>query len=75
MTSQVSLLRDAAKNTLLVPIQAVQKTEAKKQQVRVLTKDGRLETREVKTGITDNVDIQILSGLKVGEPVVLSQTG
>ncbi|CNH07639.1 HlyD family secretion protein [Yersinia thracica] len=73
MTAQVSLLRDDAKNTLLVPIQAVQKTEGKKQLVRVLTKSGRLEMREVKTGITDNVDIQILSGLKAGEHVVLSQ--
>ncbi len=73
MTSQVSLLRENAKNTLLVPIQAVQKTEGKKQQVRVLTQSGQLEMREVKTGITDNLDIQILSGLKVGERVVLSQ--
>ncbi|CNF10120.1 HlyD family secretion protein [Yersinia bercovieri] len=73
MTSQVSLLRENAKNTLLVPIQAVQKTEGKKQQVRVLSNSGQLEMREVKTGITDNVDIQILSGLKVGELVVLSQ--
>jgi macrolide-specific efflux system membrane fusion protein len=29
--------------------------------------------REVKTGSTNNVDIQILSGLKAGETVVLMQ--
>ncbi|MEE4410325.1 MULTISPECIES: efflux RND transporter periplasmic adaptor subunit [unclassified Serratia (in: enterobacteria)] len=73
MTAQVSLLLDEAKNTLLVPIQAVRKTEDKKQQVQVLTSNGRLEMREVKTGITNNVDIQILSGLKAGETVVLMQ--
>ena len=41
--------------------------------MQVLTQDQRLETREVTTGITNNVDIQILSGLKAGEAVVLSQ--
>jgi len=73
MTAQVSLLLGEAKNTLLVPIQAVRKTEDKKQQVQVLTANDRLEMREVNTGITNNVDIQILSGLKAGETVVLMQ--
>ncbi|CAI0918263.1 efflux RND transporter periplasmic adaptor subunit [Serratia quinivorans] len=73
MTAQVSLLLGEAKNALLVPIQAVHKTADKKQQVQVLTGDNRLEMREVKTGITNNVDIQILSGLKAGENVVLVQ--
>jgi len=73
MTAQVSLLLGEAKNTLLVPIQAVRKTGDKKQQVQVLTGNERLEMREVKTGITNNVDIQILSGLKAGETVVLMQ--
>ncbi|WP_261118008.1 macrolide efflux RND transporter periplasmic adaptor subunit EtsA [Serratia ficaria] len=73
MTAQVSLLLGEAKNALLVPIQAVHAGEGKKQQVQVLTPNGQLETRTVKTGITDNVDIQILAGLKAGETVVLSQ--
>ncbi|SMB31487.1 Efflux transporter, RND family, MFP subunit [Serratia proteamaculans] len=73
MTAQVSLLLGEAKNALLVPIQAVHKTADKKQQVQLLTADNRLEMREVKTGITNNVDIQILSGLKAGENVVLVQ--
>ncbi|MEE4484164.1 efflux RND transporter periplasmic adaptor subunit [Serratia ficaria] len=73
MTAQVSLLLGEAKNALLVPIQAVHAGEGKKQQVQVLTPNDQLETRTVKTGITDNVDIQILAGLKAGETVVLSQ--
>ncbi len=63
---------DEAQNTLLVPIQAVHRNEGKKQQVLVLAADGRLEPRNVKTGITNSVDIQILEGLNVGENVVLS---
>ncbi len=75
MTAQVTLLTGEAKDTLLVPIQAVRKSEGNKQQVQVLAADGRLETRDVKTGITNNVDVQILEGLKVGENVVLSHPG
>lgn len=72
MTAQVTLITDEAQNTLLVPIQAVHRNEGKKQQVPVLAADGRLEPRNVKTGITNSVDIQILEGLNVGENVVLS---
>ncbi|MBU3413152.1 efflux RND transporter periplasmic adaptor subunit [Escherichia coli] len=72
MTAQVTLITDEAQNTLLVPIQAVHRSEGKKQQVLVLAADGRLEPRDVKTGITNSVDIQILEGLNVGENVVLS---
>lgn len=75
MTAQVTLLAGEAKDTLLVPIQAVRGAEGNKQQVQVLATDGKLETRYVKTGITNSVDIQILEGLKVGENVVLSQPG
>ncbi|MCW0976981.1 efflux RND transporter periplasmic adaptor subunit [Pantoea sp. JV6] len=73
MTAQVKLLAGEAKDTLLVPIQAVRRAEGNKQQVQVLAADGKVETRDVKTGITNSVDIQILEGLKVGENIVLSQ--
>ncbi|MEX3098867.1 efflux RND transporter periplasmic adaptor subunit [Serratia ureilytica] len=75
MTAQVTLLAGEAKDTLLVPIQAVRRSEGDKQQVQVLATDGKLETRYVKTGITNSVDIQILEGLNVGDNVVLSQPG
>lgn len=73
MTAQVSLLVDEAKSTLVVPVQAVHKADGNNQQVRVLTANNKLETRKVKTGITNSVDVQILQGLNVGERVVLSQ--
>ncbi|EAO7713769.1 efflux RND transporter periplasmic adaptor subunit [Salmonella enterica] len=75
MTAQVTLRVGEAKDVLLVPIQAVHKTEDNKQQVQVLTNENRLEIREVETGLTSNVDIQILEGLEIGEKVVLSQPG
>ncbi|QPR27420.1 efflux RND transporter periplasmic adaptor subunit [Edwardsiella hoshinae] len=75
MTAQVTLLTSEANNTLLVPIQAVHHADGNQQQVQVLTDDGKLENRAVKTGITNSVDIQILEGVTVGENVVLSQSG
>lgn len=75
MTAQVTLLTSEANNTLLVPIQAVHHADGNQQQVQVLTDDGKLETRAVKTGITNSVDIQILEGVTAGENVVLSQSG
>ncbi|EFM8006138.1 efflux RND transporter periplasmic adaptor subunit, partial [Escherichia coli] len=75
MTAQVTLITDEAQNTLLVPIQAVHRSEGKKQQVLVLAADGKLDPRDVKTGITNSVDIQILEGLNVGDNVVLSLPG
>ena len=33
---------------------------------------GRVVVREVKTGLSDNLNIQIVSGLKEGEEVVLA---
>ena len=72
MTAQVTLITDEAQNTLLVPLQAVRRTGENKQQVLVLTADGKVETKDVKTGITNGLDIQILEGLEVGENVVLS---
>lgn len=75
MTAQVTLRVGEARDVLLVPVQAVHKTGDNKQQVQVLTSGNRLEIREVETGLTSNVDIQILRGLESGEKVVLSQPG
>ena len=73
MTAQVSLLRNEAKNALLIPLQAVKKTANNKQQVQVLSTENQLHHREITTGITNNVDIEVLSGLKLGEKVVLAE--
>lgn len=67
MAAQLFLLTGEVSNTLLVPVQAVHNTGEDNQQVQAQTGDNRLETRRVKTGITDNVDIQILDGLTAGE--------
>lgn len=74
MNAEVSLIISEAKNTLLVPRQAVHTVDGNAHQVQVLTQNHKLESRAVKTGITNSVDVQILEGLSAGDVVVLSQT-
>lgn len=73
MTAQVSLLISEAKNVLLIPAAAVTTTADNRQEVMVINASGIPELREVTTGITNNIDIQILSGLREGEEVVIPQ--
>lgn len=73
MTAQVSLLISEAKNVLLIPAAAVTTTADNRQEVMVINASGIPEPREVTTGITNNIDIQILSGLQEGEEVVIPQ--
>lgn len=44
-------------------------------QVRVLHPDGRIETREIRVGIDNNVQVEVLAGLEAGEKVVIGGTG
>lgn len=72
MTAQVNLLRDSAKDALLVPVQATKKDADGKTYVEIPDQDNKPVKRIITTGITDSVDIQVLSGLKVGEKVILA---
>ena len=68
MTAKVEILVDELKDVAYVPIQAVFPEED--EQV-CYVKSGSLERRAVKTGAYNDEYIQILSGVKVGEEVVL----
>lgn len=72
MTAQVNLLRDSAKNTLLIPLQARKKDADGKSYVEIAGDDQQPTRRYITTGISDSVDIQVLSGLQAGEKVILA---
>ena len=72
MTTQNSITVAEAKKALLVPVIAVE-THLGKKTVRVLGSGDVSESREVTTGLTDGVHVQILSGLKEGETVITAQ--
>ena len=76
MTAQVSFVLASAKHVLIAPAAALGgPAKDGSPTVQVLDpKSKRTSTREVKTGINNNIDVQILSGLKVGELVVTGQS-
>lgn len=72
MTAQVRIVLDTAQATLMVPVAALGPRNADGSfPVRVLDAKGKAASRTVKTGINNNVKVQILDGLAEGDKVVI----
>ncbi|MDF7676381.1 efflux RND transporter periplasmic adaptor subunit [Neisseriaceae bacterium ESL0693] len=71
MTTQNSILIQAAKQVPTVSNQAIQYRQGKKW-VQVLGKDHQVHDVQIQTGISDGMRTEIKSGLKDGEQVVLT---
>ncbi|MBT1264575.1 macrolide transporter subunit MacA [Pseudomonas sp. D8002] len=72
MTAQVRIVLDTAKAALTVPVAALGPRNADGSfPVRVLDTKGKANTRQVQTGINNNVKVQILDGLAEGDKVVI----
>jgi HlyD family secretion protein len=69
MTADVEVVSAEARNTLLVPVEALQETPEGGHTVFVVDATGELEERQVEVGLTDAVNAEILSGLELGETV------
>lgn len=71
MTAQVSIVLGEARDAVVVPASALGKRgEDGRYAVRVVGKNNQTETRQVKIGMNNNVQAQVLEGLEVGERVV-----
>lgn len=72
MTAQVYIVLAEAKNVLTIPSQAVQKNLAdNKAIIYLLDQHNNVEEREVSLGINNNINVEIKSGLKEGEVVII----
>jgi len=75
MTAEVNIVRDEAKNTLIIPSAALlTDPKTKRNYVRVKTASGGVEERNVRVGINNRVSAQILEGLNEGDEVVLGDS-
>lgn len=75
MTAQVYIVLAEAKDVLSIPSQAIVQTLAdNKAIVYLLNSDNTVEERQVTLGINNNVSVEIQSGLKEGEIVIVSST-
>ena len=83
MTATVDILTNTKKDVVAVPISAImikKKSEInpntpkedadKKQEVVFVLKNGKAKLRTVNTGIQDNVNIEILSGISKDETII-----
>jgi macrolide-specific efflux system membrane fusion protein len=72
MTTQVFFVADQAKNVLTAPIAALQTgTQAHSHTARVVAKNGSIEQRDVRTGISDRLRVQIIEGLQEGDHLLI----
>jgi macrolide-specific efflux system membrane fusion protein len=72
MTAQVSIVQGAAEGTLVVPASALGvKAPDGAVAVRVLADGNKVETRQVRVGMNNQVKAQVLAGLREGERVIV----
>ncbi|MGF6130871.1 macrolide-specific efflux system membrane fusion protein [Pseudomonas frederiksbergensis] len=72
MTTQVFFVSNQAKNVLTAPIAALQGgAQADTQTAQVVAKNGAIQQRTVRTGISDRLKVQILDGLDEGDHLLI----
>ncbi|OSI15651.1 efflux transporter periplasmic adaptor subunit [Neisseria dentiae] len=72
MTTENTIVINKADNVLSVPNLAIKNKNGKKV-VRLLDAENNVTEREVKTGLSDGTNTQVLSSLKEGERVIISE--
>lgn len=74
MTTQVAVVLNQARQALCIPVSALgEKHKDGTTTVRVLAGE-QAQTRTIRTGISNNVQIQVLEGLKEGEKVIIGDS-
>ncbi|MNH34198.1 Macrolide export protein MacA [compost metagenome] len=70
MTTQVFFVAGQASQVLTVPLAALDDSEGLRL-ARVLNSKGEVEQRQVRTGLSDRLRVQVLDGLSEGERLVI----
>lgn len=71
MTASVSFVAGSKENALLIPIAAVRESHRGGKRVMVPGPEGRPEPRDIETGIESGDRVEVVSGLRPGESVLL----
>jgi HlyD family secretion protein len=72
MSATVDIISIERPGAILVPSRAV-KTNDKGQTVVDVMVDQKIESRQIQTGISDGINTEVLSGLKVGDIVIVTR--
>ena len=74
MTTQVNIVLAEAKDVLVVPAAALgNKTREGRYAVRVATAPGKVEEQQVRIGLNNNVQAEVVEGLREGQQVVIGE--
>ena len=72
MTTQVFFVADRVQNVLTAPLAALQGSpKPDSQTARIVAKNGDIQSREVRTGISDRMRVQVLEGLDEGDHLLI----
>ncbi|EGH15037.1 RND family efflux transporter MFP subunit, partial [Pseudomonas savastanoi pv. glycinea str. race 4] len=72
MTAQIFFVAGSAQNTLTAPLAALQNgPQADVQIAQVLSANGEVQNRQVRTGISDRLRVQVLDGLNEGDRLLV----
>jgi macrolide-specific efflux system membrane fusion protein len=72
MTTQVFFVLKSAKNVLTLPVSAVHKQQ-KQTSVTLLLSDGTTKEHPVQLGVSNRIQVEIISGLQENDVVVINQ--
>lgn len=75
MTAQVHIQLAGVKQAEVIPLAALGDQIVDNRYYISLLKQGKEEKREVTIGMRNNIDVQILSGLQLGDEVIVSRGG
>lgn len=70
MTAQLSIVAQTVDDALIIPVSALLNASGDAAQVMVVDTESVAQSRDVKTGIQNGDEVQIVDGLKPGEQVV-----
>ncbi len=72
MTTQVFFVANHARNVLTAPVAALHRNAPDSgQTVQVVARNGAIEQRQIRTGISDRLRVQILDGLDEGDHLLI----
>lgn len=73
MTTQVAIVLNEARQALCIPSSSLDNKKDGQATVQVLSGE-KAETRTIRTGISNNVSVQVIDGLREGEKVIVGDS-
>lgn len=74
MSTEVKIINDSVKDAIVIPMEAIQFDYQNLPYVYYYNNQGEVVTKAVEVGMTDGIMVEILSGIEVGEEVLIPKT-